>query len=215
MCSGELEGGVEALQKENERLRARLDQLSANQPASVASPVDGPPTKSTDTAGKPNDKSRGIDHGYFRKVVKDIRQVKEALINREIELQRVRDGNDEPFEPSSDTVRLRGELTKKLAKFTMLKSEERAIETIIRNLNSEKDNLGRFRGRIQREVDKTIGPRANEVNVTLSSHDSADKTLDFPAGSYEKALLDARRCVDETLYNWEDVSLGQANWFYG
>lgn len=152
--------------------------------------------------------SPGIDHQYFRKVAQDIQYLREALIGREIDLQRERAGNN-TSQPDADdeTLRLRGELTQRLAKLTMLRSEEKAIQTIIRGLRLEKETLGKDRAKISKELDTRLAVKKIEANPssTIYAAEEADVEEGSAMGPVEKALLDVRGWIDETLAKWNEV----------
>lgn len=197
-----------------------MNALLADRPGMAASPVFEVPhaaassASNNNTASSINDLS-GTHHRYLRRFVTDLAGLKNQLIAKEIELDHARSRNAaasstvdtaEVAQPVEDdeVLRLRSEVTEKAANLVMLQAEERAMESMVKQLRLEKDYLHKQRDRISREVDARMAiKQINDVAEDRQAEEGSAAARQETA--VEKVLLEVRGVLDETIAKWNEV----------
>jgi hypothetical protein len=145
-CREALEVGVAQMGEENAKLRARLAELLAAR-SSVAPPEIASATPPPASA-KPIES--GVDYAYLSKIQSEIHTAKATLLERELELNRLR--NDTPVKADASIDNLRRGLLKQYTKQTYLQAEATSLETMIGQIRTEKDELGKQTDLLNRDI---------------------------------------------------------------
>jgi membrane-associated HD superfamily phosphohydrolase len=196
-----LEQQVNELSEQNEKLRTKLDKLLAERPGLSPnhSIVESTPLPEATTE---QPKLPEIDLRYFRKVLNNLEAHKYTLLTKEIQLERLHQGEHDMEMHDDELHDLRERLIRNIGNKLLAEAEVKSIEYIIRNLRLEKVSLTKERDTIAREVDARMAVK--EINGV--GEDEAGSQEDV----VEKALLDVKGWIEETLAKWADVSSSTA-----
>lgn len=176
---------VNNIQDENQRLRTRLSSL-------LASKSEDAPQVPTDVEAAGHSNPGGIDYANLAKLQSELASAKATLLEREMELARVQ--GEEPTGDNDDVRRL---LLTHATSLQTAQSEVKVLHSAISHIRMERDNLARQRDILTREV---------EARRSLQDATNGSPPTSATATGVERALLELRGLVDNTIKSWEQVS---------
>lgn len=147
----------------------------------------------------------GVDHQYFSKVIFELQVYRQRLILREVELESLRTGipDEHKLNPNTqkavDLETLQRTLTRAAADLSLLRAEQKSIQSIIDNLRTEKHNFAEFKDRITREVDARMAIK--QINGVASRRGDSMQESDV-----ERTLRTVVSWIEGTIEKWENVS---------
>ena len=143
-----LEVGVAQLSEENARLRARLAELVATRsnviPPDLSIPPNPPSTKPLDA---------GVDYNYLSKIQTEIHAAKVLLLEREIQVAKLRLDDPSLGSEDEDLNTARTGLLRQFTKHLYLQAEAGALETMINQVRTEKEEISRQADVIRRDIE--------------------------------------------------------------
>ncbi|WVR03521.1 hypothetical protein IAU60_000513 [Kwoniella sp. DSM 27419] len=152
-----MEVRVAEMQEENARLRARLSTLlaarspRATSPVALAEPIIDPfishamvPSATNQTVS-----GSGIDYAYISKLQTELTNVKSTLLDRTLELARVK---GQPVAVSEEVDHLRREILGSTGKLVGVQAEESSLRTLLQHLRAETQSLIQQRERVAQEL---------------------------------------------------------------
>lgn len=152
-----------------------------------------------------------IDYTYLGKLQEDLKAAKSTLLQKELELARLKSGSNDghPITPGEATQNdaLRQQLLAHSTSLVSLQSESSALSSLVNHLKSERDGLSKQREVLGKEIEARKAIQSVEGGGDPLSMDQNGQ--ESPAGNglgVERALLDMRGWMDQAIKAWDEVS---------
>ena len=187
------------IQKENDQLRQRLAAILASRPqASASASTSHPPDIDPTLSNAVGSSGTGIDYAYLGKLQSELASAKSTLLERELELARMRGA-----ETGDEVDVLRHLLLSHNTTLTSLQAETGTLHSMIDHLRTERDELARQGRVVTREL---AGRRALRDAENGMERDVAAQGGEGRIVGVERALLDIRGWMDGAAKTWDQVS---------
>lgn len=202
-----LEDAVNATREENERLRQRIAALSAARNGGAQ--VDTANAQETSPAVSPPQETPGIDFTYLGKLQAEISSAKTQLLDKQLELNRIKAGDAAPV-PYAEIEVLRHVLLSHHGKLATLQAEATSLQAVIEHVQRERTELAGQRELLAKEVEARKG--ASGVTGLEAGVETAEEAVgvvdegaDARAGGADRTLMDITGWVDAAVKSWEQV----------
>ncbi|RSH81517.1 hypothetical protein EHS25_006874 [Saitozyma podzolica] len=149
-----LEDAVNATREENERLRQRIAALSAARNGGAQ--VDTANAQEASPAVSPPQETPGIDFTYLGKLQAEISSAKTQLLDKQLELNRLKAG-DAAAVPYAEIEVLRHVLLSHHGKLATLQAEASSLQAVIEHVQRERTELAAQRESLAKEVEARKG----------------------------------------------------------
>jgi hypothetical protein len=203
-----LEDAVNATTEENERLRQRIAELSAARNGGAQ--VDTSNARETLPTVSPPQETPGIDFTYLGKLQAEISSAKTQLLDKQLELNRLKAGDTAPV-PYAEIEVLRHVLLSHHGKLATLQAEASSLQAVIEHVQRERTELAGQRELVAKELEarKGAGVEATGLEAGVETGESGagvvDDGGDARAGGADRTLMDITGWVDAAVKSWEQV----------
>lgn len=201
-----LEDSVNATREENERLRQRIAAISAARNGGAQ--VDTANAQATSPALSPLQETPGIDFTYLGKLQAEISSAKTQLLDKQLELSRLKAGDTAPV-PYAEVEVLRHVLLSHHGKLATLQAEAASLQAVIEHVQRERTELAGQRELVAKEVEARKGAGgATGVEAGVEMEEAVgivDEGVDARAGGADRTLMDITGWVDAAVKSWEQV----------